>query len=129
VVEESSGGIDTTRYVWSPVDVSSLVQRDTDTSGTGLTATGASYQRLWAVEDANDSVVALVNASQAVVERYAYDPFGTATVLTGSYGSRSSSSYGWVYLFQDGRQDGVTGTYSFRVPSRIVVAFVAKFGL
>jgi RHS repeat-associated protein len=95
------------------VYVNGLVQRDTDTSGTGLAATGTGYQRLWAVQDASWNVVALVNSSQTVVERYDYDPFGTAAVLTGSYGARSASSYGWEYLFQGGRLDGVTGAYGF----------------
>ena len=43
VLEESVGGVYTQRDVWSPVYVNALLLRDTDTSGTGLTATGSSY--------------------------------------------------------------------------------------
>jgi RHS repeat-associated protein len=113
VLEEYLGSKYTTRYVWSPVYVNEMIFRDTDTSGTGLTATGTSYQRLFALQDANYNVVALVNSSGSVLERYVYDPFGAVTVLTGSYGSRSSSSYSWIYGFQGGRQDTITGDTHF----------------
>ena len=76
VLEEYSGGHYTTRYVWSPVYVNAMIDRDTDTSGTGLTPTGDSYTRLWPLYDANYNVVALINNSGTVVERDAYDPFG-----------------------------------------------------
>ncbi|MDB5313825.1 MAG: hypothetical protein JWO38_8027 [Gemmataceae bacterium] len=62
-----------------------MLFRDTDTSGTGLTATGTSYQRLWPAQDASWNVVVLVNGSGGVVERHAYDPFGSATVMNGSW--------------------------------------------
>jgi RHS repeat-associated protein len=113
VLEESVGGVYTTRYVWSPAYVNEMVSRDTDTSGTGLTATGSSFTRLWAIQDANYNTVALVNGSGSAVERYAYEPFGAVTYLTGSYGSRSASSYGWVFLFQGGRLDSITGDTHF----------------
>jgi RHS repeat-associated protein len=50
---------------------------------------------------------------ETVVERHQYDPFGAVTVLTGSYGARSESSYSWVYLFQGGREDTITGDTKF----------------
>ena len=109
VLEEASGGEYLTRYVWSPVYVNAMVMRETDTSGTGLTATGTSFQRLWPMQDANWNVIGLVDDSGNVVERSAYDPFGAVTVMDGSYGSRGSSSYGWVYGFQGGRLDTITG--------------------
>ena len=116
VLEEqaASTGYFTQRYVWSPNYVNEMIDRDTDTSGTGLTATGTSYIRLFSIQDANYNIVALVNTSGSVVERYAYDPFGAVTVMTGSYGARSSSSYDWVYGFQGGRQDMITGNNLFR---------------
>jgi RHS repeat-associated protein len=49
-----------------------------------------------------------------VLERYVYDPYGQATVLTGTYGARASSLYGWRYLHQGGRLDPATGLYHFR---------------
>ncbi|WP_161968070.1 RHS repeat domain-containing protein [Fimbriiglobus ruber] len=109
VLEQQVGTEYTTRNVWSPVYVNAMVDRDTDTSGTGLTATGSGYQRLWPAQDANWNVVALVNGSATVVERYTYQPFGAVTVLDGSYGSRSASSYAWTILFQGMAQDAVSG--------------------
>jgi YD repeat-containing protein len=108
VLEEASGGMYTTRYTWSPVYVNAMIMRETDTSGTGLTATGMSFQRLWPLYDANYNVAALLNSSGSVVERYAYDPFGAVNVMDGSYGSRGTSIYGWIYGFQGMRFDTVS---------------------
>jgi RHS repeat-associated protein len=109
VLEEATGGQYTTRYAWSPVYVNAMIFRETDTSGTGLTATGTSYQRLWPTQDANWNITAIVNDSGTVVERYAYDPFGAVTVMDAGYGSRSSSSFGWIYNYQGMRYDAVSG--------------------
>ncbi len=119
VLEEqaASSNYFTQRYVWSPAYVNEMVDRDTDTSGTGLTATGSSITRLWSINDTNYNVVALVNSSGSVVERYSYDPFGSVTVMTGSYGARIESSFGWVYLFQGMRLDIVTGNNLSRTRS------------
>src|SRR5262249_33026892 len=47
----------------------------------------------------------------SVVERYAYDPYGTVTILSASFTVLSSSAYAWVYLNQGSRFDFVTGLY------------------
>jgi YD repeat-containing protein len=52
------------------------VLRDRDTNGDGTLD-----ERLWVLQDANYNVVALLDNSGNVVERYAYDPFGQVTVL------------------------------------------------
>ncbi len=115
VLEESVAGVYTQRYVWSPVYVNALVLRDTDTSGTGLTATGSSLTRYWVVQDANWNVVALVDGSGTVVERYDYTPFGVVTVLNADGSVKTGGTgYNWVYLFQGGRLDPITGDYSFQ---------------
>src|SRR5262249_14480794 len=50
-----------------------------------------------------------------VVERYAYDPFGTFAVLDGSWGARPGGSlYAWKYQFQGQPWDADTGTYHMR---------------
>ena len=90
-----------------------MIFRDTDTSETGLTPTGESYTRLWAVQDANYNVVALLNNSGTVGERDAYDPFGAVTVMNSSYTVEDGSSYNWVYLFQGGRQDTIASDTQF----------------
>jgi RHS repeat-associated protein len=108
VLEERIGGAAKAHYVWSPVYVDALVLRDRDTGG------GTLSERLWAQQDANWNVTALVSSAGSVVERYAYDPYGTVIVLSSAWGSLSGSSYAWIVLFQGGRWDATTGLYDFR---------------
>jgi RHS repeat-associated protein len=112
VVEERPGGQAKVQYVWSPVAVDTLVERDRDADGNpgnGL------EERLWAQQDANGDVTALLNNSGQVVERYVYDPYGAVTVLDANWNVRSGGSqYAWRYLFQGGRQDPATGYVNFR---------------
>jgi RHS repeat-associated protein len=90
------------QYVWSPVYVDAMIERDTPT------------QRLYVQQDADWNVTALVNTSGSVVERYVYDPYGSVTYLNATWGTISSSAYSWIYLYQDGRLDNATALYSFR---------------
>jgi RHS repeat-associated protein len=111
VVEEQVAGATTAQYVWSPVYVDAMVERD------------AGGQRLYVQQDANWNVTALVDTTGAVRERYVYDPYGKATVLdpatwavrgAGLYGT---SAFGWVYLHQGGRYErysDASGLYLFR---------------
>ncbi|MBY0526219.1 MAG: SBBP repeat-containing protein [Gemmataceae bacterium] len=111
VVEERLGGSSNAavQYVWCPLAVNTLVERDRDTD-----ANGTLDERLYVQTDANNNVTALVNPSGTVVERYVYDPFGVVTIYDASYSTvRSSSSYGMNYLFQDGRFETETGNYVF----------------
>ena len=114
VLEEQANatGYYTQRYVWSPTYINSMVDRDTDTSGSGLTPTGSEFSRIWPIQDANYNTVALVVMSDdtaTVVERYAYLPFGSVTYMNGSYSVISGSGYNWLNLFQGMRQDSTTG--------------------
>src|SRR6185437_8466948 len=105
VLEEAIGGNVSAQYVWSPISVNALILRDRAT-----TTPGTLDERLWAVQDANWNVVALVDGSQNVVERYAYDQFGTAKVYAGDYSVRSGgTAYASVYGFRGMRLDPVTG--------------------
>ncbi|VTU01332.1 rhs repeat-associated core domain-containing protein : YD repeat protein OS=Isosphaera pallida (strain ATCC 43644 / DSM 9630 / IS1B) GN=Isop_2419 PE=4 SV=1 [Gemmataceae bacterium] len=105
VLEEKVGANTTARYVWSPVYVDALVLRDRDTD-----ANGTLDERLWVAQDANWNVMALIDGTGTVVERYAYDPFGVQTVYDAGYNVRGAgSSYGWVYGFQGTRYDAVSG--------------------
>jgi RHS repeat-associated protein len=49
-----------------------------------------------------------------VLERYGYDGFGTPRYMTGNFGNRSSSSYGWETLFAAYRYDLESGLYQVR---------------
>lgn len=100
VLEEAVSGTTTQRYVWSPVYVDAMILRDRDTD-----ANGSLDERLWVMQDANWNVTGLVNGSGTVVERYAYDSFGSRTVLNGSWASIGSSAYNWVHGHQGLRLD------------------------
>jgi YD repeat-containing protein len=108
VLEERQGGPTPGRlqYAWSPVYVDALVARDTRDPNTG-----ALLGRLYAVQDANWNVTAVINTSGQEVERYAYDPYGAVTVT-----HLLGPSTNWAYLFQGGRYDTASGLYDFRGP-------------
>jgi RHS repeat-associated protein len=112
VLEERVGGQAKVQYVWSPVYVDALVERDRDADGN--TGNGLE-ERLYALHDANFNVTALVSTGGAVVERFVYDPYGQATVLDAIWVVRTGgSAYAWRYLHQGGRYDAAAGLYSFR---------------
>lgn len=90
-------------YVWGEGYPDALIARDHVTHG-----------RQYAQQDANYNVTSLTNNGGTVQERYVYDPYGTVTYKTGTWGVRASSSYAWVYLHQGGRFDSITGLYHFR---------------
>lgn len=71
-------------------------------------------ERLYAQQDANWNVTSISNAAGAVQERYLYDPYGAVSYKTPTWGSRSSSSFSWVYLHQGGRYDNSSKLYHFR---------------
>jgi len=71
---------------------------------------------LYAQQNANDDVTALINTSGQVQERYLYDPYGAVTITDANWNPRTgnTSNFGWQYLHQGGRLDSVTGWYGFR---------------
>ncbi len=108
------------QYVWSPVYVDALVERDRDPAQYG---SGSLSERLYVQQDANFNVTALVDTTGTVQERFVYDPYGKSTdasgqnvgALNGNWSTKTGGdSYGWVYLHQGGRYDAVTGLYNFR---------------
>jgi RHS repeat-associated protein len=103
VVEERQGGVMQTQYVWSPVYVDALVERDTNGG-----------PRLYVQQDASYNVTAVVDTTGIVQERYIYDPYGQATILAPDWSTRGASAVGWVYLFQAGRLDPATSLYQHR---------------
>lgn len=68
---------------------------------------GNATQRLYALQDANYNVTALVNTGGTVVQRFLYDPYGLSSEVT-------SNGYDWIYGHQGGRLETSTGTYHFR---------------
>jgi RHS repeat-associated protein len=112
VLEERLGGVSTAtiQYVWSPVYIDALIERDRSTHNNGTLD-----ERLYVQQDANWNVTALLNTSGSVLERYVYDPYGKPTFLNASWGTLSSSAYAWIYLHQGGRYDTTSLLYSFRM--------------
>jgi RHS repeat-associated protein len=124
VMEERTGGTATNsgtvtqQYVWSLAGVNTLVCRDSFAPSSGGGG-GVLTQRLYALQDANGNVTALVEGTPGssalgqVVERYLYDAYGSVTIYAGSYPGLdiATSAYGFRYLFQGGRRDPVTGFY------------------
>src|SRR5579884_3188682 len=102
VLAEYQGSTVTAYNVWSPVYVNALVFRAINQG---------SWQRLYAVQDANWNVTALVNGTGGVVERYAYDPYGAITVMSPSWVVQSSSNYDVPDMWQGMRYDWTTNLY------------------
>jgi len=75
------------------------VLRDRDADGAG----GTLEERLYAQQDANWNVTAVVNTAGAVQERYVLDPYGLPTRLSATWGTPGSDALEWVYLHQGGR--------------------------
>lgn len=105
VIEERVGGYTKAQQVWSPRYVDALVLRD-----------AAGGQRHYAQQDANFNVTSISDTAGAAVERYAYDPYGTPTVLDANWAADADnkSDVGMLYLHQGGRYDVTSGLYSFR---------------
>ena len=95
------------QYFWSIDYVDALTARVDYASG----AVSATYHAQY---DANWNVTAIADASTGVLERYIYDPDGTATVLYANWSVRGGSPYGWNYLHQGGRLDVDSNLYHFR---------------
>ena len=95
------------QYLWSIDYVDALTARVDYASG----AVSATYHAQY---DANWNVTAIADASSGVLERYIYDPYGTATVLYANWSVRGGSPYGWNSLHQGGRFDVDTNLYHFR---------------
>lgn len=82
-----------------------------DTNGNGTLD-----ETLYAIQDANFNVVAAVDESGAVQERYVYDSYGHRTIKLGNW-SNPSSTYTdleWEILYAGYRYDSGTGLYCVR---------------
>jgi RHS repeat-associated protein len=111
VVEERINGASTPerQFVWGLRYVDDLVLRDRDTDDDGVLD-----ERLYALQDDNWNVTAIIDASGDVEERYAYSPFGVPLFLTNIFDPRAESSFDWQALFTGRRLDPETGLYDFR---------------
>ncbi|MBC7785065.1 MAG: RHS repeat-associated core domain-containing protein [Burkholderiales bacterium] len=111
------------RYLWSISYIDALVVAEFDTNTDGTTD-----NQLWPLYDANYNVTTIIDilAGAGGAERYLYSPYGQRTIMDGSYGSRSTSSYGWTQGHQGLRLDGETGNYYNR--ARYLSSSLGVFG-
>src|SRR5262249_5994020 len=114
LLEEDVSGSAQMQYVWSPVYIDALIERDRDADGM---AGNGLEGRLYVQQDANWKVTAVINASGTGQERYIEDPYGAPTFLAPDWSVRGvgmGSLFAWNYLHQGGRYDGASGLYQFR---------------
>jgi len=115
VIEERQGGTVTAQYVWGLGYTNDLVLRDDNTTSGSLGVSGSGLgRRIYVEQDANFDVTSLTDTSGNVLERFAYDAYGNMIVLTGTTTCTVvSDSLSWVYTWQGGRLDQVTGFVRF----------------
>jgi RHS repeat-associated protein len=108
-----------TRFIWSPVYVDAMIARDRNADGNTTTGTGGLEQRVYAIQDANWNTTAIIAATGvtgvaagAVINRFAYTPYGESQTLTASWASLNAGStpaVPWAHLFQGLEFTDVTG--------------------
>jgi RHS repeat-associated protein len=82
------------QFVWGLRHIDDLVRRDRDSTGSGRLS-----EELYSLQDANWNVSALVDAAGQVRERYEYDGYGIATILSPDFSYKGTSSYDWEIRF------------------------------
>ncbi|MBS0209634.1 MAG: RHS repeat-associated core domain-containing protein [Planctomycetes bacterium] len=96
------------QFVWGLRYIDNLILRDRSVSHT-------LDERLYAIQDANWNVTAIVDTSGAVKERYRYTPYGSPTFLDASFTPITlGGSYGWNVLYAGYRWDSDGGLYYVR---------------
>jgi len=108
-----------TRFIWSPVYVDAMVARDRNADGNATTGTGGLEQRVYALQDANWNTTAIIAATgvpgvsaAAVINRFAYTPYGEVQMLAASWATPpagSTPAVPWAHLFQGLEFTDVTG--------------------
>jgi len=126
VLEERQNGNATAHYVWSPVYVDAMVVRDRDTD-----ANGSLNERIYAVQDANFDVTALMaydsgTSTWGIAQRYVYDSYGKVNVTEAGFVT-TTDAFGWQNMHQGLRLNSDTGWYDNR--NRIYSATMMRFGL
>jgi RHS repeat-associated protein len=96
------------QYVWSPVYQDALVLRERDANGVG---TDGLEERLYAQQDANWNVTAIIDVSGFVAERYAYVPFGQVSVYESGWSPQAGSIFTWDVFYQGLTYEAVVGLY------------------
>jgi RHS repeat-associated protein len=101
------------QWVWDLRYQDAPILRDQNKDGDN-SCIGANDQRLYYCNDANYNTTALVSTAGAVVERYAYTPYGQAGVFTAAWATQSQTMFSNEILFAGYRQNFETGLYAVR---------------
>jgi RHS repeat-associated protein len=109
IEERDDGGDVTVQYVWSPVYVDAMIERDRDTN----TEEEGLEERLYVLQDANWNVTAIADDEGTVLERFIYDAYGKQSVLEEDW-DPTSDAYGFLHGHQGGKLDADTGLMLFR---------------
>ncbi|MEZ6099346.1 MAG: RHS repeat-associated core domain-containing protein [Pirellulaceae bacterium] len=99
------------QYVWGSRYVDDLVLGDSD-----LDSNGSLETRFYGIQDANWNMVAIVDDSGTVLERYSYYPYGEAKILDDDFtpDANNLSDVANPYLFTTRRFDSESSLYYFR---------------
>jgi RHS repeat-associated protein len=91
------------QYAWHPYYIDALAMRwyDADTNGTSV--------EHYYLQDANFNVTAVTDNTGAVLERYAYTPYGKVIFLNPSFSEISASAIGNTHLYTGRERDPETG--------------------
>ncbi|QOV87556.1 RHS repeat-associated core domain-containing protein [Humisphaera borealis] len=115
-IEERVGSNTTadTQHVWGIRYIDELVCRD-----------DATPARIYACQDANFNLTALISTAGSVLQRFVYEPYGIDSVRAANW-STTTDAYNWTVRFQSGRVDNGTGLYYFR--NRDYVSTLGRWG-
>ncbi|MBL9089961.1 MAG: hypothetical protein JNL96_01970, partial [Planctomycetaceae bacterium] len=98
------------QFVWGLRYLDDLVLRDRSPTNNGTLS-----ERLYALQDANWNVTAVINASGAVQERYRYTAYGEPEFLNAGFTPVTlGGAYNWETLYAGYCWDAATGLYQVR---------------
>lgn len=99
------------QFVWGLRYIDDLVFRDRQPDDSGSLS-----ERLYALQDANWNVTAIVGDTGAVQERYAYTAYGAPLFLGATFDpfNGDGSAFGWETLYSGYRHDSLLGVYMVR---------------
>ncbi|MDR1384012.1 MAG: RHS repeat-associated core domain-containing protein, partial [Planctomycetaceae bacterium] len=101
-IKERVGATIDRTYVWGTRGIDDLIMRE------------RVEERLYPLTDPNNNVVAIIDSTGEVKERYCYDAFGKVTYLNPDFSVRITSQYDWDFLFTSRRLDKETGLMYYR---------------
>jgi RHS repeat-associated protein len=69
---------------------------------------------LYPLTDPNNNIIAIIDSTGEVKERYRYDAFGKVTYLNPDFSVKTTSQYDWDFLFTSRRLDKEPGLMYYR---------------